>query len=504
MAHQRILRSDALFLCLGAAAFAAFSLRFWTVSLDDVFISFRYAENLVHGHGLVYNPQERIEGYSNLLYTLLLAPIAALGAPLLAAAKALNLLAGLGVLLLHAVWPGASGFVRRTTVLALAGSAGLALWAAIGLETVVYVFLLQAATFLLVRSGITGRGLRAAGLCFGLAAVTRPEGAVFFVPALLVLRRRGVPGRRALPALLLFAAPVLLQLAFRLLYYGSPLPQTFYTKVGFDPSMSLHGFRYLFVSFVLSYLTPLGLLVLWPRLRAWARGGPVGETAFLFWGMLIAAGLFVVGVGWDWMPGYRLLLPALPGGLWLLARGLEDALGRVPGGSRRRHLAVAGTLLVVGVLALSTRKATQEVRPYWRRSWYAAPSLRWEEWVEPDRLAVARWIRAHAEPGDWLATGEAGFVPWYTRLRVIDTWGLMNPVVGAMVRPMRPGAMVRYRESGPYHPIAEYVLSRRPAFVLTDVQEVEPPDAMTLFDGAYVRAFHGGRFLVFTRADPGP
>ncbi len=34
---------------------------------DDAFISFRYAENLVQGKGLVYNEGERVEGYTNFL-----------------------------------------------------------------------------------------------------------------------------------------------------------------------------------------------------------------------------------------------------------------------------------------------------------------------------------------------------------------------------------------------------------------------------------------------------
>src|SRR5438093_6967987 len=49
----------------------------YTVNLvvDDVFISFRYAGNLVSGHGLVFNPGERVEGFSNPLWTLLLAAL---------------------------------------------------------------------------------------------------------------------------------------------------------------------------------------------------------------------------------------------------------------------------------------------------------------------------------------------------------------------------------------------------------------------------------------------
>src|SRR3954470_13240280 len=36
---------------------------------DDAFISFRYARNWVTGKGLVYNAGERVEGYTNFLWT---------------------------------------------------------------------------------------------------------------------------------------------------------------------------------------------------------------------------------------------------------------------------------------------------------------------------------------------------------------------------------------------------------------------------------------------------
>src|SRR5262245_42468042 len=44
-----------------------------TFTVDDAYISFRYARNLAHGLGLVYNEGERIEGYTNFLWTVLLA-----------------------------------------------------------------------------------------------------------------------------------------------------------------------------------------------------------------------------------------------------------------------------------------------------------------------------------------------------------------------------------------------------------------------------------------------
>ena len=42
--------------------------------LDDAYISYRYSENLMRGEGLVFNYGERVEGYSNLLYVLAVAP----------------------------------------------------------------------------------------------------------------------------------------------------------------------------------------------------------------------------------------------------------------------------------------------------------------------------------------------------------------------------------------------------------------------------------------------
>jgi hypothetical protein len=40
---------------------------FWGFTVEDAYISFRYARNFVQGHGLVFNPGERVEGYTNFL-----------------------------------------------------------------------------------------------------------------------------------------------------------------------------------------------------------------------------------------------------------------------------------------------------------------------------------------------------------------------------------------------------------------------------------------------------
>jgi arabinofuranosyltransferase len=43
--------------------------RYWWLG-DDAMISMRYAYNLARGHGLVWNRGERVEGYTNFLWTM--------------------------------------------------------------------------------------------------------------------------------------------------------------------------------------------------------------------------------------------------------------------------------------------------------------------------------------------------------------------------------------------------------------------------------------------------
>jgi hypothetical protein len=46
---------------------------FYDYICDDSFITLRYAQNLAEGHGLVFNLNERVEGFTSPLWTILLA-----------------------------------------------------------------------------------------------------------------------------------------------------------------------------------------------------------------------------------------------------------------------------------------------------------------------------------------------------------------------------------------------------------------------------------------------
>src|ERR1700733_14661069 len=70
--------------------------RVGSFTIDDAYISFRYARNLAHGLGLVYNAGEHIEGYTNFFWTVLLAVGVKVGLDPVLLAKVLGGIAACG------------------------------------------------------------------------------------------------------------------------------------------------------------------------------------------------------------------------------------------------------------------------------------------------------------------------------------------------------------------------------------------------------------------------
>lgn len=141
--------------------------------VDDAYISFRYSYNLAAGEGLVFNEGEYVEGYTNLLWTLLMAIPEALSLP----TPAVSVFAGaaFALLALFTVWRiclrlGLSPWGSAAAVVALGAYTEFWLSATMGLEGGLFAALLSASVLLL----ISGRAAWA-GLLGGLMFATRPE-----------------------------------------------------------------------------------------------------------------------------------------------------------------------------------------------------------------------------------------------------------------------------------------------------------------------------------------
>lgn len=171
-----------LLLCL-LSLFVLHCAFFSPFTCDDAYITMRYAANVRAGYGLVFNPGERVEGYSHPLWLGLLICAAYLGFNLTLTTKLLGLMAALGTIFLS--WrivrelSPQQHWLTCLALLPLITSAPFAVYAMSGLETALYSLCLAGIVYAWLRSSSQADG--AIWGCVLAAALTRPEGILILV-----------------------------------------------------------------------------------------------------------------------------------------------------------------------------------------------------------------------------------------------------------------------------------------------------------------------------------
>ena len=443
---------------------------------DDAYISYRYAHNLARGHGLVFNPGERVEGYSNLLYVLLLTPFFRLARPdaIYPVSVALNLLFAAGA------WALFTRLAARRLDAPRAGMAvllfglcpALWLWTASGMETPL-ALMLQIALWLLVDETVSGAASRPAVLVavVVVSVLVRADG--FVVPALasiylLALGRR----RQGLVAAAALGVTLAALVGWRLAYYGYPLPNTYYAKVSGPVGQRLvQGSLQLLGIALHAGLLPHLAALLVAAAAAAKLPGAVGVPRVRF--------EVILGLGWlaYWIYvggdvfAERMLLILFPIGILLL---LDPALFPLQG---RAALALAGVTAACALLPLLIDT----------RFGYALD--RYDRWV-----TVGRYLAQPRHAGRLLAVDAAGKIPFYSDLPAVDMLGLNDVHIAHL-----PAG---YFEAGHNKYDPDYVLSRQPD-VLADWIDPRRNLRFGLTRDKYERAGYRLAALFFTRKHPG-
>jgi arabinofuranosyltransferase len=416
---------------------------------DDAFISLRYLANLFAGDGLVYNPGERVWGYTNFLWMAALAPPIRAGLDPLACARGLGLAASLCLFLLVLAGPPAGPTRARSwnpagaALLATSGPFLMHAWS--GLETSFFSLLLLISLRLhgLARERPGWPGV-AAGLATALATLTRPEGSFLFVLLLLdaALERSSSAERlpRRLGALLLGFAPlVLVYQACMAGYYGAFYPNSIDAKVALSQEQILRGLHY---AAVFAFHYPASFLI--PLAAAW-RWPSAGADERLLLRAIALFALFPVAVGGDWMLGYRLFQPLIVLGASLVPYVSGGIVGRAAA-PRRRSAALAA--LVAGFCLLNLAGSSRD--PHVAVA--TRPTLVYAG------VRIGQWMRANFSSDAVLATNTAGSIPYYSRLPVIDMMGLNDRTI-ARRRDLPKDWKGIEKGDG------RYVLSRRPDYI---------------------------------------
>ena len=458
MPEKISLNSTLIFICFIGLGLLVFNLVNLYSVADDAYISFRYLDNWLDGLGLVYNPGERVEGYTNFLWIILLAPLRLLGLePELAslflslAALALTLWAVFRTASMLAGSPGAGA----AALLLAASSAPLAQWTTSGMETTCFAAMLALANLQLV---VHRRHSLGSSLLFALAVLTRPPGALFAAVAFAAaLPWRGPQRLQALRGLagpfLFFTAILLAQLAFRLTYYGHPLPNTFYAKLSGDlPSLVPIGLIYL-----KRFLVSGGIVLMGSSLL-----GLLGR-GFSNWVMLALAGqvtchlAYVVWAGGDYFPFHRFVVPVIPILAVLAGVGLEAASRRFGPGDKR--------VLPAGALMLAIVQFGLAYGSFERRALKQVVTVRHE------REMIGDWLESHLPADTLIAVNAAGFIPYRTGMPTVDMLGLNDHHIARA--PVGRGGNSQTLV-GHFKHDGNYVCRREPDVVLTSGARLHP------------------------------
>jgi arabinofuranosyltransferase len=416
--------------------FIVHALHYWLL-IDDAFISFRYARNLVDGVGLVFNPGEKIEGYSNLLWTLIMAGGMTIDvAPetlsrLIAFLSSITVL-GLSWRLARRLLPDepVSGWLSLLPPLLLACNRSFAAWNGGGLETRFFTMLVMAGLYL----GLELHERRASAWLapvLALLVLTRVDG-VMYAGILAVgawFKTADVPTlRRAMP-LMTVVSTVAAQTVFRILYYGDALPNTFYAKVGGVPLQM--GVEYLWSAFVgqgLVLMLALGLCVVLP-------GSARSLTAGVCWALICAHLLYTLQIGGDHFE-FRFLDVIWPLAAILAVAGWRSLVAVAPALLRP-------TAIIVPLLALLIWNGLA----VW--TGYPLPdrtvvSIRYEAGLCRDWQKIGRWFARNAAPDEVIAVRPAGAIPYFSGLHALDMHGLNDRIIAK--RPLQTPPTV---SSGP-------------------------------------------------------
>jgi hypothetical protein len=301
--------------------------RVYTFCVDDMMIGMRYAYNLAHGYGLVWNPGERVQGFTDLGWTLFSALIQSLHLPINLNSLVMQLVNGVLQIILIVYWfrilrASYGNIVALATAAILAFNVSIFIFSLEGYETTTMCILTSLAFSWCIVGPKNELGITKvncfAPLLAALCVFIRADSIVLFASSLAAtaigLHLVNSTKRQWLLALSgVFCGLIIicLMLIWQKAYYGDFMPNTFYLKCNPSLSSTLFGIKY-FLNYALrdwqiAYLAgAIGYL---------AKGLIDPKTRGNYWPLLFSltpSWLYILAVGGDCFGLGRFFTPLMP------------------------------------------------------------------------------------------------------------------------------------------------------------------------------------------------
>ncbi len=434
------------------------ALHFGVCTQDDAFISFRYAENWANGLGWVFNPNEYVEGFSNPLWTAIFGLVFLMdGDPV-----HWSLLFGYAsiVLLVYATHRllqtlGASQKALWLGAFLVSLDPSMVLEAVQGLESVFYAGLLPLTIAVAIEERQNNTDHRWSLFYSGLLCLTRPEAPLFVGLIYTGLWCMDNNWKRSLLPLGWMAVLIGTLTGLRMWYFGDPLPNTFYAKVGGWAGM--RGLQYCWLHAQHHPVVWLGALA-----SIVVRKSP--HSRLLLW-IAVPYLLYVISIGGDFKPTSRFILPLA--GIFVAL--LTTSMRHLP-----QKMVPAGIVcaLVISVGGRSTLFVKAETWAQIRRDNLIA------------RKVVGDWLAQYTPPNTVLAMHSIGVVPFYAQRDTIDMWGLTNRTIAKTPASHFGSGMAGHEKTNP-----TYVFSQHPDLYLPEDGFFQPTKKMQTVENGFPESF---------------
>jgi hypothetical protein len=417
----------------------------WTV--DDAFITYRYAHNLAEHGELTWNVGENpIEGYTGIALPLAIAFFIKLGVSPVLSGKIIGVIFYfLSVWWLHRILfkLNLSWLLRSLILILYLTSPFMFSHSWCGLETVPYTALLLAVVNQLLSVTLAKEAdkskERLLFLLMLVVCLVRPEAVVLAFTTIISLLIIGIKFERRNPldlmksALIFFILPGIAYFLWRWNYYGFFLPNTFYAKGG--PQLLVKGSIIAFAVFVIYFYILPSLLVMistWGNFagaKARLRSHFESEMRWKVIYIGIAVALFCTIINLKYFQSLllmnfesRFFAPYYPIFLAFIAVFIEagfSALSDIqkPKPWRFRLIFVALVLVYAGQLLINQQRLGKYIY------------LRWgyQKLTDECLLSIGEYLKYNVPPQEWLAViYDTGAIPYTSELRTLDFSRLNN------------------------------------------------------------------------------
>jgi len=458
----------------------------FTTIVDDAYIFFRYAENIVNGYGFVWNIGEQpIEGYSSFLYlvVLIFAKFLTLDFELF------SLIFGIitstftlyfAYLIYQFSYPDQEKytFANIVAVIIITVSPAFLYWSVAGMETSFYSMFLLLTIYYYLKLLNSIRASLLKGILFGLLCMLRFEAVIFFLAALYYLIKvdksliKVKIDRLAFTFVLGFTIIFGTYFLWRWSYFGYFLPNTFYAKTGGGLQQIFSGFSYVLKSLRLFY--GLGWIPILFVLLFFKKNMIRGKSAFVLSLALISLAVTIL-IGGDHFNLGRFVLPVFPLLFVVFVPAFKRMLSFPIKYFTIKPFYRVAALLFFLMITLSVKivytqsasglenllnskkeiiavydESTEEEIIDWQHGW----------------IIMGNGLKQITEKDDYIATVPIGAIGYYSKVNIIDMVGIVDPVIAH--EQISTNHLEKWTP-GHTKGDGKYILSRKPKYIqLTD------------------------------------